>query len=152
MKDEIRSLVKSVVDRFENGSSENESIDIAPMGIIIDIIEELGWEKFSDLDSNGWDCDYSVTYYQPNKERFVHITASGYYGHARIYVISNEEAIDSLSYDEATEIESEHILNMNEFQNKMKELREQEEALDARFYESLNRTSELLKKASKLVD
>lgn len=66
---ELREIITPIIHNFiEYGET---SIDLSSTGVnpiqLGDFLEELGYES-SGIDTNGWQCDYCIYYYHPDKK------------------------------------------------------------------------------------
>ena len=151
VNDLITERVNSAIDEYNLGADKTIELGIAPMNIILCCISNHPWEKVTELESNGWDSDYFITYYNPLTKKFIHITSSGYYGTARMSIISKDEVLDGLSYEEASEVEGEFITADEDFQNKLAELKKAYDANEEAFYNHMSKLDGLIKDLSKVL-
>lgn len=139
------SIIK-LLDNIDIDDKFKVNFEFVTMNMLVEKANNLGWKKVSDLDKNGWDSDYFINYYIPDKKAFVLVSASGYYGTGYITKISEEEVIDGASDDDLDEIEDLSIFS-DEAQEKLADIKAKIEENDLKMSrlsdELLNRLREV---------
>lgn len=58
--------IKTQIIRFIESNEEESDIDLISLGTLKDIMQELGYKK-TEYESNGWQCDYQITFEKSNR-------------------------------------------------------------------------------------
>ena len=118
----VDESIIELLDNIDTCDNYKVTFKFVTMSMLIEKANNLGWKKVSGIDENGWDSDYFVNYYIPDKKVFVLISTSGYYGSGYITKISEEEAIDGLSEDADLDEIDDFSIFSEEFQEKLLEI------------------------------
>lgn len=100
-KEMIESSVKEeILQGLKLIQFKNLDLDFVTMNLLERTLENEHWIAVSDINENGWESDYSRLYYNPVSDVYINASAQGYYGTGKITRIEEEEALESLSFDE----------------------------------------------------
>lgn len=82
-----------LIDANDGRSEEYTSLEDVPeefsagcisLALVKEVLEKLGWTDTEDLETNGWDIDYWVTFIKEGKDFKYIVSGSLYYGNINI--------------------------------------------------------------------
>ena len=137
--------VAEMLDKAIN-TGESGRVDGICMDKLVSWLEENGFVAITELDSNGWDADFSQTFYSESMKKFFNASASGYYGYGSLTVLDDEEVISELNDEDIERIEDaglDSILNRVDFKSQQNVVMEQLKVEDELYKANLERFDKL---------
>lgn len=93
LEEAIEKVKDGEVDCYDSEQLYESTDDLAPeefsagcisFTLVKEVLEKLGWTDTEDLETNGWDIDYWVTFIKEGKNFDYIVSGSLYYGNINI--------------------------------------------------------------------
>ena len=93
IKEEVKTGLKLL-------AFKSVSLEIAPMAIVEEAMQEGDWHAVSAIKGNGIDTDYRRFYYSTAMKSYAQISCSGYRGNCTIEPVEERDVLDALDFKE----------------------------------------------------